>query len=85
MEELNREWVGWHLQQALEELQRTAQEIGEDEQYCEAELRIALAHAYHHLNTAWNSRGAGDARIAEGLPTDFEAWQRMPTNLLPQP
>ena len=77
---MNKPWIAFHLQEALEELQRTLRELADDE-FDEEELRVGLEHAYHHLNTAWNSRSESDERTAEGAEADFDRWRTFPTDL----
>jgi hypothetical protein len=54
---VNREWIALHLEEAQEELERTLRELRRPD-YSEVEFEVAMAHAYNHLNTAWNSRRA---------------------------
>jgi hypothetical protein len=44
--------------------------------YGDGEFLIAMRHSYHHLNTAWNSRGFSEAAADE----DF-SWRRFPTDI----
>src|SRR5262245_8236873 len=56
MSTMNKIWILDHLREAHEELSRTIGELESDPEYGEGELYVAMAHLYHHLNTAWNSR-----------------------------
>lgn len=79
---MNRAHTAFHLKEALEELQRTAASVESDLDYGDLEFSLAMEHIYHHLNTAWNARGASDQRARECTQEDFEAWRRFPSDLL---
>jgi hypothetical protein len=78
---MNREWIAFHLQEALEEISKTLAEIQSDPSVDEDEFRIAITHAYGHLNTAWNSRNIDAERIASLSKEDFFAWRGFPSNI----
>jgi hypothetical protein len=46
----------------------------------EIELEIALAHTYHHLNTAWTSRAINDEQTAGQSEDDFYTWRAYPAD-----
>jgi hypothetical protein len=77
---MNREWISCHLREGLEELTRTLASIESNPDYSEIEFEIAMAHAYHHLNTAWNSRNAVPEHVALCSEDDFYAWRAFPTD-----
>jgi len=79
---MNREWVLHHLSEASEELQRTIDEIRESEDYDVGEFTVAMAHLYHHLNTAWNSRDASADRVRNVSDQDFKSWSAFPRDIL---
>ena len=76
---LNREWILAHLREAKEELDRTIDNIENDEKYDEIKFRIAMLHLYSHLNTAWNER-KGEIDVehddAELFPKDMARYLR---------
>ncbi len=78
---MNRDWVLWHLREALEELQRTVQEIAASPEYDDPEFWPAMQHLYHHLNTAWNSRHASPDEVEPGSDEAFTRWSQMPSDL----
>ena len=41
-------------------------------------LFFSMAHAYHHLNFAWNSRRAPEERVWACAQADFARWSRFP-------
>ena len=75
---MNKEFVLFDLREALEELQRTINEIETDDDYGNEEFQVAMSHLYHHLNTAWNSRDASSERHIECSNEDFKQWRRFP-------
>lgn len=78
---LNREWVSFHLQEAMEETRTTLADLAEDAEYGFPEFSVAMSHLYHHVNTAWNSRSASERRVAECSQPDFYAWRQFPQDL----
>jgi len=78
---MNRDWVLFHLREADEELRRTIAEIESTPDYGTGELIVAMTHAYHHLNTAWNSRDKSQAEVASHSERDFADWRQFPQNL----
>jgi hypothetical protein len=77
---MNKEWIAVHIQEALEELRRTLEELSSAE-FGYPEFSIAMSHAYHHLNTAWNSRDAAPQTINQAGDVEFYRWRAMPTDL----
>jgi len=77
---MNREWIKFNLQEAVEELQRTIAEL-DSPQYDAAEYAVAMAHAYHHLNTAWNGREATPTEVEPGSDELFYRWRSFPTDI----
>ncbi len=53
---MNKEWIIFHLKEALEEIERTIKDIETDPDYDFGEYSVAMTHLFHHINTAWNSR-----------------------------
>jgi hypothetical protein len=47
----------------------------------EGGLEVGLAHAYHHLNFAWNSRRMPFTRVAACAAADFNEWGRFPRDI----
>jgi hypothetical protein len=78
---MNREWVLYHLRQAHQELARTITGIDSDLEYDVEEFGVALAHVYHHVNTAWNSRDQPGARVRECTDADFSQWRQFPSDV----
>jgi hypothetical protein len=60
---MNRDWVLFNLREAEEEIRRTISEIETVPDYGLGEFVVAMSHAYHHLNTAWNARDADSAAV----------------------
>ena len=78
---MNRDWVLFHLREAEAELRRTIAEIEATPDYGYGEFSAAIAHAYHHLNTAWNSKGESEARVEASVEADFLQWRQFPTDI----
>jgi len=57
MTAMNKEWILFNLKEDHEELIRMIQEIERDPEYDFGEYSVHMEHLYHHINTAWNSRG----------------------------
>ena len=77
---MNKRWVLFHLGEALGELQALVEAL-ESRGVSEEEFEIAIEHAYHHLNTAWNTRSISDERANAHSDTDFVRWRRFPQDL----
>ena len=78
---MNKDYVLYHLNEALEEIQTTIEEIGSEEEYGHGDLSVAMTHLYHHINTAWNARNASSKEAQECSEADFLAWRQFPTDL----
>lgn len=66
----------WHLREAAEELTRLIQEVESGEVD-----RVGFAHLFHHLNSAWNARGAPQEACEACSEADFNRWRRFPDDL----
>tara|TARA_B110001452_G_C15083414_1_gene377996 strand:+ start:511 stop:759 length:249 start_codon:yes stop_codon:yes gene_type:complete len=78
---MNKEWVLFHLKEALEEVEDTIKDIESDESYDESEFSIGMTHLYHHVNTAWNSRSSKDEEARESNDANFEKWRKFPIDI----
>ena len=78
---MNREWVLFHLKEALQELQSTIRDLENDTEYDHAEYSVAMTHLYHHINTAWNSRDSSDEETKESSDADFTKWRKFPNDV----
>lgn len=78
---MNREFVLENLREAAGELAQAVIDMEADPEFSAGELLIALQHAYHHVNSAWNGQdisplkadnmtGMTWARLGE-FPADF--------------
>lgn len=77
---MNSEAVLFHLREAKEELDRTIAEMAADRDYDVGELRVAMSHLYHHLNTGWNGRDATADAHRDSAERDFAVWRKFPAN-----
>ena len=76
---MNERWVLFHSKEASEGLQKAMNHI--ESRSDAEEFEIAIAHAYHHLNTAWNSRFISDEKARNHTDWDFIEWRQFPTDL----
>ena len=79
---MNRRYVLYNLREAEEELRRTIAEIESTPDYGYGEFSVRMAHAYHHLNTAWNSRDENEAVVRECSEENFRRWRQMPDDIV---
>jgi hypothetical protein len=77
---MNKQWVLFHLTEALEELQKLTSTLA-SEAVSSEEFEIAIEHVYHHVNTAWNSRSISDEEAREHRDSDFVNWRQFPKGL----
>ena len=76
---MNKEWIAFHLQEAAEQLQEILNDLSSDSDYSCGNYVVDISHAYHHINTAWNSRDASAEAVANHTDADYDKWQRMPS------
>jgi hypothetical protein len=79
--EMTKDYVLYNLGEAAEELGRTLKEIESDSDYGDEDFYVAMAHIYHHLNTAWNARHASADRAAACTAEDFARWRQFPADI----
>ncbi len=80
MAKLNTKIILSNLNEAAEELEdlKGKMESGDID---ELELQIALQHAYHHLNFAWNIRHVPTEKYANLNDEEFKKWGSYPTDI----
>jgi hypothetical protein len=78
---MNKDWVLFHLKEAKDEIENTIKEIESQPDYDDPEFSVAIAHLYHHVNTAWNSRHCSNEEAEESSESNFERWRQFPTNV----
>jgi hypothetical protein len=76
----NRKIIGGNIAEAIEQLQKLEQSAAVGT-LSETELQIGLAHAYHHLNFAWNVRRVATSEYAHLTQEQFERWGRYPVEI----
>jgi hypothetical protein len=74
---LNRDWIMQHLTEAMEEIQETIKQV-QNPTYSEGDFVVAMSHAYHHMNTAWNARFASHEEHRECTQENFNRWRKFP-------
>lgn len=75
---MNKDWIAFHLREALEQLQDSIDRLDRQQNYSETDFQIEISHVYHHINTAWNSRNASPDEVRDHSDADFDNWQQMP-------
>ena len=70
--------ISSNLREAKEEIESILSNISSLEKYDEEEFKVALEHAYHHLNFSWNIRNADEERVIRCSEKDFEEWSKYP-------
>ena len=78
---MNRDWVLFHLREADDELRRTIAAIESMPDYGYGEFVVAMTHAYHHLNTAWNSKDESQGWVDACAEADFQQWRQFPSDI----
>ncbi len=76
---MNKEWIAFHLEEAAEQLQDTLKRLSSESDYSYGDFVVEMSHAYHHINTAWNSRDATPDAVAHHTDANYDEWQRMPS------
>jgi len=77
---MNKAWVQFHMKEALDELSKLLGLV-ERSALSEEEFEVGITHAYHHLNTAWNSRAIDDEQARQHSDYDFVQWRQFPADL----
>jgi hypothetical protein len=71
-----------NLEEALEEIARLIREIETDDpHFDEVALRVSLAHAYEHLNFAWNIRHKAVEEYKSLTDENYYAWRSFPREM----
>jgi hypothetical protein len=78
MKRLNWKIIMSNIQEAREELGQLETLISSRRKPVEVELDLALRHAYHHLNTAWNVRHIETERYRKQSKSEFTKWSKFP-------
>jgi hypothetical protein len=78
---MNKEFVLFNLREAQEEIETTIRDLQTDSEYEEAEFSVAMAHLYHHINTAWNARSSTSEESSNCSDENFDRWGKYPTDL----
>ena len=74
---MNKPWVLFHLKETSDELQNVMRTL-ESGSITDEEFEIGLTRAYHHLNTAWNSRSISNEKARDHTDWDFTEWRQFP-------
>lgn len=80
MPKLNIKNILYNIKDAREQLENI-EKLLEEENLSEVNFEIKLAHAYHHLNFAWNIRHLSDKRFQKMSEEDFKNWGTFPNEI----
>jgi hypothetical protein len=81
MTAMNQRFILSNLKEAGEELQKLIQEMESRPDFSFEDFHCAMAHMYHHLNSAWNGRYVTNNEWRECTDENFEKWQKFPQDL----
>lgn len=79
--QMNARFIASQLSEAEEELRSLVAKVDSGEELSFEAFHVAIAHIYHHLNSAWNGRNANDQQWRECTDLDFATWQQFPRDL----
>jgi hypothetical protein len=82
MPKLNRTIIRYDIGDCVEELQKILEKIAARRPLDEIEYRVAMQHAFHHLNFAWNARRWPMKRYERCAERDFKKAGDFPKDLL---
>jgi hypothetical protein len=68
---MNKDYVLYNLDEAHKALGEIIADMRSNRDYDYGEYVVDMTHVYHHLNTAWNARGATNAAADECSEEDF--------------
>jgi hypothetical protein len=75
---MNPNVISFHLQEAVQELTRTIQQVQENNNFEFEDFQVAMSHIYLHLNTAWNGRNQTDEEFSKCSQETFQRFRRFP-------
>ena len=81
MPKLNWKIILSNLAEAREQIEQIEELAKGKKKPSEVEFQIMLAHAYHHLNFAWNIRHTSTISYANLTEDDFNKWGKYPTDI----
>jgi hypothetical protein len=78
--------INWHIiasnvNEARQQLEEIEAQVARRERVDEADLKVMLEHAFHHINFAWNARRAPMRRYLNLSDTDFNRWGKFPKDI----
>ena len=79
---MNKRFIISNLKEAKEELEKTIQSIESEKDYGFGDFHVGMAHAFHHLNSAWNGRDISDTEWKEYSDETYARLERFPVDLL---
>jgi len=79
--EINWSIVASNIADAREELESIEALVAAGTPPGDVEFQVAMQHAFHHLNFAWNVRHQSLDRYANLTKEEFDRWGRFPSDL----
>jgi hypothetical protein len=78
---MNKDYVLLNLCEAIEEIDLLIRKLQSEPECGEPEFQVAMMHAYHHMNIAWNARNSTREQTFERTTAEFERWGLFPEDL----
>jgi hypothetical protein len=78
---MNTRFIASNLKEAEQDLQRLTARAAAGEDISFEDFHVAMAHIYHHLNSAWNGRNITDAEWRECTDENYKKWESFPRDL----
>ena len=78
---MNADFLVSNLKEAEEELCRLIAHINSAKNPSFEDFHVAMAHIYHHLNSAWNGRNITDHEWRECTDENWHKWRKFPRDL----
>ena len=67
---MNTRSIMFNLEEALEQLNSTVNDLKNTKGYNEDDFRVQIEHLYHHINFAWNTRHEPDEQVIAAVLLD---------------
>ena len=78
---MNARFLLSNLEEAEEDLRKLVEQLKAGQEPSFEDFHVAMAHIYHHLNSAWNGRYISDAEWRDCTDENYDKWQKMPRDL----
>jgi hypothetical protein len=78
---MNTQFILSNLKEAQEELAQAIANFEAGKEVSFGDFHVSMAHAYHHLNTAWNGRYATLEEWQQCTEENYAKWESFPKDL----